>query len=349
MIKFIYNTTKEGIKLNSEYIINIPPELDGKRKFCWYVLDIIEDLFNKLIDPELSVTTVEFDIEENPNKSLEWLLDTGREDFFVKILSKNLSIKLLDDLILYIRESLSNLERGNLTISCDLLRKPLKDNLLYLEWLLFDDKKLTHLVYNQKIDEYALGRSGLSKEYIKEIVEYNVKNNNYICIKNDSSISDDSAKLIYDLRYNYDSPLSLELAWNKATHLVTTGRKIRSVDFNFLNYDSPTDIKEFSKYLYGKIPLLLLYILGITESIFDKYFKNISSISQKYNVQLVINKYLDMHENYLRDIIGPSEFSLYCENCKDYYYLEKNNSNLVFEEICPKCKKKIKLNKYFFI
>lgn len=116
------------------------------------------------------------------------------------------------------------------------------------------------------------------------------------------------------MRYKYNSPLSLELAWNKATHLVTTGRKIRSVDFNFLNYDFPTDIK----------------------------FK-------KYNVQLVINKYLDMHENYLRDIIGPSEFSLYCENCKDYYYIEKNNSNLVFEEICPKCKKKIKLNKYFFI
>lgn len=328
--------------MNLEYIINVPPELNEKREFCWYVLDIIEDLFNRLIDRDLSVTNVEYDSqEENPSKSLDWLLDTGREELFVKILSKNLSIKLLDDLISYIRESLSNLERGNLTISCDLLRKPLKDNLLYLEWLLFDDKQLTHLVYNQKIDEYALGRSGLSKEYIKEIVEYNVKNNNYI--------SGDSAKLIYDIRYNYDSHLSLELAWNKATHLVTTGKKIRSIDFNFLNYDSPTDIEEFFKYLYGKIPLLLLYVLGITESIFDKYFKNINIISKKYNVQLVINKYLDMHEKYLRNIISHSEFFLYCGNCKDYSYLEKNNSNLVFEEICPKCKKKIKLNKYFFI
>ncbi|HFC9206759.1 TPA: hypothetical protein ACSQRE_000104 [Clostridium perfringens] len=328
--------------MNLEYIINVPPELNEKREFCWYVLDIIDYLFNRLIDRDLSVTNVEYDSQkENPSKSLDWLLDTGREELFVKILSKNLSIKLLDDLISYIRESLSNLERGNLTISCDLLRKPLKDNLLYLEWLLFDDKQLTHLVYNQKIDEYALGRSGLSKEYIKEIVTYNVKNNNYI--------SDDSSELIYDIRYNYDSHLSLELAWNKATHLVTTGKKIRSIDFNFLNYDSPTDIEEFFKYLYGKIPMLLIYILGITESIFDKYFKNINTISKQYNIQLVVNKYLDMHENYLNSNLPPIEFFLYCENCKEYYCLEKNNFNLVFEEICPKCKNKIKLNKYFFI
>lgn len=329
------------------------------QNLCWYLHDVIMSIFVEVIEDDLMDTEVNFKDEydilqfEKTEDVYEWLKGTKRDEDFTKILCKNLSHRLLGDFLNYIYESLSNLERGKLTIACDLLRKPFKDNLFYLEWILFNDDEISNLVYNGDIEKYATaGKKGVSKEYIKNIIAYNVKNNGFI--KNFESHEFEES--IYNIRYNYNSLNSLELIWNKATHLVTTRNQIKSQDFNFIYYDSD-DFDNYYEYLYGKIPLLLLYSLGIVENIFDKYFRRISEGNKFYNYSLIISKYIgNITKSYkstesLLNIIDDS-LCLPCEECNEIVKL-KNPDKYIFYDywniICPKCKEKINICRYFFI
>ncbi len=349
------------MKLKEELISRdyskLPEKYWGEQNLCWYLHDVIMSIFTEIIDDNLINTKLSFkneidksQLDESENV-YEWLKETGRNDEFTKILCKDLSHRLLGDFLNYVYEVLSNLERGKITIACDLLRKPFKDDLFYLEWILFNDKKLSDLVYEGNIEKYALGRGGVSKEEIKKIIEFNVNENRFINKFSSSELKEE----IYNIRYNYDSPNSLELIWNKATHLVTTRKNIKSTDFNFL-YHNNIDYDNYWNYLYGKIPLLLLYTIGVVENIFDKYFKKISDENKLYNFTLIISKYTatvtesyEEADKFLNMINGS--LNLPCECCDKIVKLKKPESYQFYNYwnvICPKCKEEINICRYFF-
>lgn len=333
----------------------LPQEYWQKQNLCWYLHDVIMSMFTEIINKDLIKIRItlkedneDFDKYDN---TLDWLKKTGRNTEFTTIVCKDLFMRLLSDFLNHIYEVLSNLERGKIAIAFELLRKPFKDNLLYMEWILFNDIELSNLVYDGEIDKYAQGKSKLNKDYIQKIVLYNVSNNRFINEFHNKGLEES----IYNIRYNYNSPYSLELMWNKATHLVTTSKKIRSEDFNFI-YNNEFDYNGNWKYLYGKIPILLLYTIGIVENIYDKYFQQISSTVKKYNFLLILGKFLASNDDtlksgdYLLNIIDGKLY-LPCEHCKKIITLRKPESYVFynyFNVICPDCKKEFNICKYFF-
>ncbi|MDU3337963.1 hypothetical protein [Paraclostridium bifermentans] len=350
------------MELNQELISRdyskLPKKYWASQNLCWYLHDVIMSIFmevvdNNLIDTEIALSDEEkLDILEGYENVYDWLKSSERHNEFTIIFCKDLFMRLLGDFLNYIHEVLSNLERGKVTIACDLLRKPFKDNLLYMEWILFNDVELSNLVYNEEIDKYAMGRSGLSKEYINEIVKYNVSQNRFI----NGFGSERFENIIYDIRYNYDSLNSLELVWNKATHLVTTGRKVKTKNFNFI-YNDRDDYDEYWNYLYGKIPTLLLHSLGVVENIFDKYFRKIGDASKKYNFSLIMGKFFGADESTqefaeILTNLGDNKLNLICENCKKIVKYNKPESYVFYnywETMCPECKKEINTCRYFFL
>jgi hypothetical protein len=95
----------------------------------------------------------------------------------------------------FVYESLSTIEKGKITVSLALLRKPFRDNLLYLEWLLGSSGEFIKLVNNADIDKYAIE---------------SIDNNKKISIIKDAISLIDNKELFdildeniyYDLRYN---------------------------------------------------------------------------------------------------------------------------------------------------
>ena len=75
-------------------------------------------------------------------KLVEWLLANGyrREVFFMEY--KQIVAALLSDFLHFIYEALTCSRKGKLTVSYALLRKPLKEKLFYLEWLLAEPSEL---------------------------------------------------------------------------------------------------------------------------------------------------------------------------------------------------------------
>lgn len=341
--------------INRDYS-KLPNEFWRSQNLCWYLHDVIMSMFVEATSEDLMDTTIDINNEEeadsldNCDDVYSWLKERGRNEEFVNIFCKDLSMRLLGDFLNYIHEVLSNLERGKLTIACDLLRKPFKDNLLYLEWLLYNDVELSNLVYEGKVNKYARGvKNELKETYVKKIVEYNISQNRFINGFGNKNIE----KSIYNIRYNYNSPNSLELVWNKATHLVTTYRKIKSENFNFI-YNDMYDYYDYWDYLYGKLPTLLLYTLGIVENIFDKYFKKISNATKLYNFSLIMGKFCGDDENLREEFtdLGDGKLNLICENCKKIIKVSKPESYIFYNYwniMCPKCKQDINTCRYFFL
>lgn len=336
----------------------LPEKYWSNQNLCWYLHDVIATIFTEVIDEKLFNTDVDFKSEQeamdfkNHDDKYKWLKENGKTEEFTSILCKDLFMRLLDDFLNYMHEVLSNLERGKVTVACDLLRKPFKDNLLYIEWILFNEKEISNLVYNGDIEHYALGGKGLSKKYIRQIVLYSSSINRFINNFNSKELE----KSIYDIRYNYNSPNSLELVWNRATHLVTTYKKIRTEDFNFI-YNNEIDHDNYLDYLYGKIPLLLLYTVGVVENIFDKYFRKIGTITKAYNFTLIVGKFFVHNKETLKfgDIllnINDNKLYIPCENCKKLVLLEKPDSYIFYHYwnvTCPICKDEINICRYFFL
>ena len=67
---------------------------------------------------------------------------------------------------------------------------------------------------------------------------------------------------MYNLRYNYNSTYSLELMWNKANHLVTTAKPIRTKDFNNI-FLTEEDFYNQIEYFYSKVPFYYCIVQGL--------------------------------------------------------------------------------------
>lgn len=341
--------------INRDYS-KLPRKYWASQNLCWYLHDVMMSIFREVIDEDLIETKIKFKNNEEANELesydciYDWLKEKKRDDEFSKILCKDLSMRLIGDFLNYIYEVLSNLERGKITIACDLLRKPFKDNLFYLEWILYNDKEISNYIYDGKIDEYAL--ENVKYAYKRKIVLSSLKKNNFINQFEDIELN----KTIFDIRYNYNNSASLQLVWNKATHLVTTFNKIKTKDFNFI-YNNSIDYDNYWEYLYGKIPLLLLYSVGVVENIFNKYFKTISDGVRKYNLLLITGKFFASNDKTRKEgeiliNLVDGYLNLPCENCKKIVKLRKPESYLFYNYwnvICPECNEEINVCKYFFL
>lgn len=328
----------------------LPKKYWKRQNLCWYLHDVIMSIFREVIDNNLIETTFEIDDLEEYNKYeciYDWLEVTGKEKEFILVTSKDLSMRLLGDFLNYIHESLVCLEKGKLTVCCDLLRKPFKDNLFYLEWLLYDDKELVDKLHHKDAITYALDK--IPKWKKQKIISYNVKHNNYMkVLYEESNLSMD----LYDIRYNYNADNSMQLLWNKATHLVTTFNRIKTNDFNFI-YNNKKEFMEIWDYLYGKLPLLLLYSLGVIINIFKKYFNDIDENVELYNFTLIIRKFFlntsSKKDDNLKNIF---DLYLYCPNCNTMTKSNDFNEYLFdyyWDIYCPDCKHKINICKFRFI
>ena len=110
------------------------------------------------------------------------------------------------------QEALFTYEKGKIRVSLSLLRKPMKENLLYLEWILADENDFMAAFANQ--NRKALSVESLTPDRRRELITGAIAK----CAN--TSFLDPAA--LYDMRYNKAAAFGLEPLWQKAQHLITT-------------------------------------------------------------------------------------------------------------------------------
>lgn len=342
-------------KIEYRDYIGLPKEYWATQNFCWYMHDTILSIFHNCIEDDKLGTTINFKDETDAKKFeatddiSKWLYDNDYKREADKVVGQKVFHAILADMFHFVYESLNTIEKGKIAVSLALLRKPFRDNLLYLEWLFGNPEEFIKLVYEGDIDKYAIEK--VSKENKIKIIKDAINN-----IKNKEFFYALDENVYYDLRYNYNAEYSLQRVWNKANHLVTTGKHIRSKEFNFVFLDKDIHL-EFIDYYYSQIPHLLFYTYNIVIELYNQFVREIPETTRVYNNSLIVYKFSDtinpVDPKKYFDKDGNVLLHFPCEECNKIVKIDVNSKE--FNEFrygwgftCPKCKGAIVTCKYIF-
>jgi hypothetical protein len=189
-----------------------------------------------------------------------WLLQNGYQEQIYDRALRQLFLALLTDFCTFISQALECSEKARMTVAFALIRKPLKDNLLLLEWLLADSKDLLERFHGNDSEAYAPDRVVPARKL--ELITKARKN-----VKFSRGVL--SPEFLYDVRYRKTAEYSLERYWNQAAHLVTTfsSYKTEGMHLNMVfGYDS--DTVWLWDCFYVAVPSLLFHAVDVVESLY---------------------------------------------------------------------------------
>jgi hypothetical protein len=253
-----------------------------------------------------------------------WLRENGYEDILREYSQKQVFIATLSDFCHYIYTSLKSSEKGKLSVAYELIRKPLKENLLFLEWLLADPEEFSDNFNEGKVLDLAVSK--ISKEKKIKIISDALKNSKY-----PSWIS---AEFIYELRYSKKVDFGFEKLWNRATHLITNFEDFKTENENLNFVFSDDDAKESLWTQYYKIlPFLLFHTVQVTLGYISKIGELPILDDFLLEARKMIGFTLVLNKDSKSDVILKAAKEMLKE----------------FDLHCPLCKQKVKLNKYNLI
>src|ERR1043165_2521737 len=236
-----------------------------------FILQQLEDTLESGVAAGIFNVQTTFDDKRNltqletlaSEQLFDWLRDNGLTELLFEVTYKSLCLALARDLIEFAAVALKAAKAQLFTPAFALLRKPFKDNLFYLEWMLADIKDFMSRFTGRDLDQLTVG--SLSESQRLDIIRYSLE---AIACRNWIEPS-----LLYDLRFDKKSKTSLELFWQKATHLITTqGAALRTEpeNFNFVFSDQKARDSQ-RQWFYGTVPALLFHALQIIEALIANF------------------------------------------------------------------------------
>ena len=244
----------------------LPIKYKELHNLCFYLHNILAQVVIEGEKKKLFDTVIKFkknnDTEkfQDSNDILEWLINNSYEEEFKSIVIKQVLIATISDYCHYIYEALKCSEKSKLAITYTLLRKPLKDNLLFFEWIMTNRNEFLEN-FQKDSNFYAIDKIDSTKK--KMFIECSVNQVNY-CGTFD-------ADFIYNIRYSKRTVYSLERLWNIANHIVTTSEyyKTESLNLNFV-FSGPDSEESQWNYLYLVLPYLLFYTVEVIQVVLDR-------------------------------------------------------------------------------
>lgn len=247
---------------------HLPPRFDLPHAVAFFFHDQLARL---VVDLERTgALSVRFDLSEGERDQItalsgealwSWLKATGRKDVIDDLTYRQLTAAVISDSAQFLCESLIASGKGKLSVAYSLLRKPLKESLLLLEWLCTDGEEFLRRFHGDSSSAYVLNR--LTRTEQRAIVERAAQM---------VDVPGMTGELLWIIRYGNEYQNSLETLWTKATHLVTSARASETepgnLNFVFL---SPSAKTEQWEHYYGIVPLLLNYFVAVSEAVAGRF------------------------------------------------------------------------------
>ena len=239
-----------------ERLQHIPKAHWAQHEFCFRVHDMMADVLRQAEAHRISNVIVHFTNEEEARRSkaaenlFQFLKDAGREDDLRKIVVNQVAVPLYADMLHFIYEALTCLERRKTTVAFALLRKPLKYSLLVASSLWADDED-----FYRRLGDPAneFNESRMSPDDRRELLRTAVKRLGRIAVAVD-------ADTICAAVFDRNNPKGLAPYFDMAAHLVTGNKSIRTepLNLNFI-FKNPND-DDVYEHIYFPLAYVLLYL-----------------------------------------------------------------------------------------
>ncbi len=322
----------------------LPDKFLTKHQLLLYFNDLLVDLLFKADEKNLSSENIVLKENETVPQDInpiDWLLENGYRDIAFRITKSHVFFSLLRDFMFYMHESISCSERGKVPVAFANSRKPIKDNLFYMCWLLVDSEEFISKLLYDKPESFEVSRVGpiFISEILIEVVE---KVDFYL-----------TGELLAEIIYDKNSPRSLTGIWDKSLHVVTNNRSyptpVGSLNFIFAN-DEIWD--EYWKTYYNIISHIMNFAVYVSIALFEEIAK-VDEITKSLNKFIRNMKYDLTYSNKFeaesyKDVLKQISFT--CKKCKDTFKLEKHTLHeFIFDYLftCPYCEYVESVGQYY--
>lgn len=323
----------------------MPEKYEKQQGILLYYNDIIVDLLQLGNEYNLTQTKIELSdtsqldrVEDN--EILDWMMENGYKNEAIKVIRSHVFFSLLNDFILYMHESFSCAERGVITVAYTISRKPIKDTLFYLCWLLADEEELINKIMYKDTSEYDPTKIPSDKK--KEVID------KVVLITGNTFASD----LIYELIYSRKMEGGLSAIWDKTLHLVTGNKDYPTAkgNLNFI-FEHEESWHSHWDYYYRSMPIIMKIAIEVIVRIFEKIFQPSANIAY-FNKYIRDMKFIrssgtnnPLIENNIRDLIV--DLKIECESCSENYSINPDEFIEDYLISCPKCGCSERVGQYF--
>ncbi|MCO6385026.1 hypothetical protein [Oceanicola sp. 502str15] len=260
--------------LDESRIENIPPKNRAAHEFCFRLHDLMAHLVVEMSMGGLSGVSFQFQTQEEIDAfesgmhPLDFLASTGKGDLERRAVINHASLAMFSDMLHFIYDGLTALEKRKFSVAFNLLRKPFKEGLPLAAWMCADEEGFfSRLKVDpsgsfdpRKLDQQKrrdLYRAAACQSGCKDFIDAD-----YL----DGVVSDRS------------NSFGLAPLFDKSTHYVTGNRAIETEAYNInMIFKNRTD-NDVYEGCYKDIAYILFFMHMIQINIYSR----MSSAKKKY-------------------------------------------------------------------
>jgi hypothetical protein len=317
----------------------MPKSCHAAHEFCFRLHDQMAQLLKEGEAHEIDKVIVKLSSEDEARNfseaedGLTLLLNSGYADAHKRIVLNHVIRALFSDFLHFTYESLRTLEKRKFAVSMALLRKPLRENLMFATWLKADSEDFYQRLKSSPAD--LMESNHLTPQRRKSLINGAIKN----CKGMDFA----SVERIYAIVYDKSNDFGLATLFDKANHLVTSHPKMRTEELN-LNFifKNPND-NDFYHAIHADLAYLLMYANVLMISLYSE-MSQVEDAYSDYILMTSLGSYASLFgkgRNPMADELNRvfREF-LNCPHCGSRVRISKSNAPHFFiAEVldCQKC------------
>jgi len=328
--------------IDEERLSFIPPEYWAAHEFCFFLHDRLAEV---LIEYEAKQAHTQIEnafIEvmksiDKPSEEIDilgFLKDKDLTKEYKQYLCGHIIMALTSDMLHFLYESLRCFEKRKFTVALSLLRKPLKENLWLLSWLLADETDFINRFEKENYQSFG----GITKEKRISVFHKAIEK---LALKEAFE-----AELIWDMIYSKKCLRGFEPYWQRATHLTTKyGELLKTEDYSF-NYifKNPFDDDLFEVVYSKSLPYLLLFLMQVSFECFNRISPT-NSKTVNYYIITTLGCYQSIFgdgrsqimTNMLRKLLGDILVCVHCNTKLKIYKKDAPSFYLAGRLPCYKC------------
>lgn len=246
----------------------IPERWRLAHSYCFFLHDECVRALVEYEAAEAHLVTISFESQVSAEEfsrlakkdPTEALVKTGYPAEARRVVINTIIMGMVSDCLHHIFEALRCFEKRKIVVGFNLLRKPLKQNLLYLAWMLGDEDGFYTEFISGNPENLSQKKIGNSRQKIFSDAIAKMP-------KESPFVPDILEKLIYDRKFDH----GFERAFEHAVHLVTVGQlELRTTpqNFNFI-FKSYADDDTYDA-LYSWAPYILFFLAHVILELFDR-------------------------------------------------------------------------------
>jgi DNA-directed RNA polymerase subunit RPC12/RpoP len=246
----------------------VPRHLRVRHEYCFFLHDQCVQVLSEYEAARAHLVTVQFPSKLTADKFSKIAADdpikalhaTGYPAQARRVVMNQITMAMVSDCLHHVYEGLRCFEKRKIVVAFNLLRKPLKDNLLYLAWMLGDED-----------DFYSTFMSGKPERLTQRMLGNRRLSILMKAVKSTAVASMIDPALLNEILFDRKSQYSLEQAFQHAVHLVTDMHvELRTTpqNFNFIFKSYAED--DTYEGAYKWMPYVLLFLSHVIMALFDR-------------------------------------------------------------------------------